>query len=129
MAPIRGTWLSLFAMLMIFIGPLVSQAMPMGQGHAMPMNMSMDMGSSMHGHGCEEDSGTVDKSGLHPIWEKCGYCSLFFHSPALASAPAFLPAAAPQAILGEVPHTLDGHARQAVFPGAMSRAPPSFSRV
>ena len=32
----RGSWLSLFAMLMIFIGPLVSQSMPMDHRASMP---------------------------------------------------------------------------------------------
>ncbi|MGF6359710.1 hypothetical protein ABH907_001374 [Pseudomonas frederiksbergensis] len=50
----RGSWISLFAMLMIFIGPLISQSMPMDSRAAassmaigMSMNMSMDMGSDM----------------------------------------------------------------------------------
>jgi hypothetical protein len=44
----RGSWISLFAMLMIFIGPLISQSMPMDQrASAMTMNMSMDMSMDM----------------------------------------------------------------------------------
>jgi hypothetical protein len=31
----RGSWISLFAMLMIFIGPLISQSMPMDSRAAM----------------------------------------------------------------------------------------------
>ena len=52
----RAGWLSLFAMLMIFIGPLVSQSMPMEHGASMPMDMEADMhmdgghhGDSHHG--------------------------------------------------------------------------------
>ncbi|NNG63058.1 DUF2946 domain-containing protein, partial [Pseudomonas fragi] len=41
MSQIRGSWLSLFAMLMIFIGPLISQAVPMD--HHASMNMTMPM--------------------------------------------------------------------------------------
>ncbi|WP_430304045.1 DUF2946 domain-containing protein, partial [Pseudomonas mosselii] len=46
---VGGGWLSLFAMWMIFIGPLVSQSMPMEHhaGMSMPMDMSMPMA---HGH-------------------------------------------------------------------------------
>ena len=43
MSHIRGSWLSLFAMLMIFIGPLISQAMPMDHAASMAMNPSMVM--------------------------------------------------------------------------------------
>ena len=44
----RGSWISLFAMLMIFIGPLISQSMPMDQrASSMSMNMSMDMSMDM----------------------------------------------------------------------------------
>ncbi|MGO1268723.1 MAG: DUF2946 family protein, partial [Pseudomonas bubulae] len=50
MSHIRGSWLSLFAMLMIFIGPLISQAMPMDHHASMPMPMSMDMGMDMSAH-------------------------------------------------------------------------------
>ncbi|HXR01601.1 MAG TPA: DUF2946 family protein, partial [Pseudomonas sp.] len=41
----QGAWLSLFAMLMIFIGPLVSQSMPMEHHNGMSMaaSMSADM--------------------------------------------------------------------------------------
>ena len=39
----RGSWISLFAMLMIFIGPLISQSMPMDQRTPMSMLMSIDM--------------------------------------------------------------------------------------
>jgi len=43
----RGSWISLFAMLMIFIGPLISQSMPMDQRTSMSMTMSMDMSMDM----------------------------------------------------------------------------------
>ncbi|MCF5016118.1 DUF2946 family protein, partial [Pseudomonas lactis] len=44
----RGSWISLFAMLMIFIGPLISQAMPMDHHAGMSMEMPMEMPSD-HG--------------------------------------------------------------------------------
>ncbi|MGC1330070.1 MAG: DUF2946 domain-containing protein [Pseudomonas sp.] len=114
----RATWLSLFAMLMMFIGPLISQSMPMDHDRAMPMEMSMDM------PGMDMGSHHGDPS-LHPIWEKCGYCSLFFHTPALPGTPDYLPLGTPLTVAGLVPPTLQGHARQAIFPGALTRAPPA----
>ncbi|TDF85229.1 DUF2946 domain-containing protein [Pseudomonas sp. H9] len=121
---VRGSWLSLFAMLMIFIGPLVSQSMPMD--HRAPSNdmgMSMAMDSAAD---CHSDNQHGGSSSLHVIWEKCGYCSLFFHCPALPQALSLLntEAAPASGLLIALPR--QGHARQPVFPGALTRAPPPF---
>ncbi|QCI14818.1 DUF2946 domain-containing protein [Pseudomonas putida] len=123
----RGSWLSLFAMWMIFIGPLVSQSMPMEHhaGMNMPMDMSMPMSMAMADeHGADNHHGHGGDGQLHVMWEKCGYCSLLFNCPALPQtlSPLTAGAVAPSAHLPAP--TLDGHARQAVFPGARSRAPP-----
>ncbi|WP_236185520.1 DUF2946 domain-containing protein [Pseudomonas juntendi] len=119
-----GGWLSLFAMWMIFIGPLISQAMPMNHhaGMAMPMEMPMPAahqhaGDSHHGHGSDGQ--------LHVMWEKCGYCSLLFNCPALPQALSPLSAGSVVPTSHLIAPTHQGHARQAVFPGARSRAPPS----
>lgn len=124
----RASWLGVFAMLMMFIGPLVSQSLPMAAGatstmaHDMAMDMSMPMSMSMSMPAAEHaaDHG----HSVHPLWEKCGYCSLFFHTPALPRAPQFIAAAQPLHSLGRAPQALAGHARQAIFPGARTRAPP-----
>ena len=114
----RGSWLSLFAMLMIFIGPLISQAMPMNHHDSMPM---MDMDMSAH---AEHQKPTANDH--HAIWEKCGYCTLLFSCPALPGTPDLTLFATPQpkSYLASSPRL--GHARQPVFPGARSRAPPAF---
>lgn len=119
-----GGWLSLFTMWMIFIGPLISQAMPMNHhaGMAMPMDMPMPAahqhaGDSHHGHGSDGQ--------LHVMWEKCGYCSLLFNCPALPQALSPLSAGSVVPTSHLIAPTHQGHARQAVFPGARSRAPPS----
>lgn len=117
----RGSWLSLFAMLMIFIGPLVSQSMPMDHRASMPsMDMAMDCHSGSHA-----SSPADNPAALHVIWEKCGYCSLFFHCPALPQTLSLLDteAVSPHTTLRA--HPRQGHARQAIFPGARSRAPPA----
>lgn len=77
---VGGGWLSLFAMWMIFIGPLVSQSMPMEHHAGMPMDMSMSMPMA-HAH--DEHHGHGNDGQLHVMWEKCGYCSLLFNCPAL----------------------------------------------
>ncbi|MEG1039431.1 MAG: DUF2946 domain-containing protein [Pseudomonas sp.] len=121
---VRGSWLSLFAMLMIFIGPLVSQSMPMDhRAMSKDMNMSMAMGSSAD---CHSDGQHTDSASLHVIWEKCGYCSLFFHCPALPQALSLLNTEAAPASSTLITLTRQGYARHTVFPGALTRAPPAF---
>ncbi|WP_213879594.1 DUF2946 domain-containing protein [Pseudomonas sp. dw_358] len=130
----RASWLGVFAMLMMFIGPLISQSLPMAPSAAMAMAMAMDMSMDMsmpmpaaesraNGQHADHDHA------LHPLWEKCGYCSLFFHTPALPHTAMFFAAAQP----GHSPVTADapqpGYAGQAIFPGARTRAPPSLRHV
>ncbi len=108
-------------MLMIFIGPLISQSMPMN------MSVSMDMGSGVSGcHGDNPHASHPAKSQgeQHVLWEKCGYCSLLFNCPALPSGLSFAQLDAPLAQHFLIPATRLGHARQTVFPGALTRAPP-----
>ncbi|KJK09127.1 MULTISPECIES: DUF2946 domain-containing protein [Pseudomonas] len=121
---VRGSWLSLFAMLMIFIGPLVSQSMPMDhRAMSTDMGMSMAMDSSAD---CHSGSHHESSPSLHVIWEKCGYCSLFFHCPALPQALSLLNTEAAPVSGSLIVQPRQGHARQTVFPGARTRAPPPF---
>ncbi|MFZ6047877.1 DUF2946 domain-containing protein [Pseudomonas sp. CR3202] len=115
----RGAWLGLLAMLLVFVGPLVSQARDMGQA-GVPAWMGELACSTEH-------SGPSHQPAMpeHELsWAKCGYCTLLFNSPALGStAPhglALADAASPQ----PTPETQAGHRSQAVFPGALTRAPP-----
>ncbi|MFJ4154566.1 DUF2946 domain-containing protein [Pseudomonas sp. NPDC089752] len=119
---VGGGRLSLFAMWMIFIGPLVSQSMPMD--HHAGMNMPMDMKMSMeHQHGEAAQCHTGDGQ-LHVMWEKCGYCSLLFNCPALPQTLSPLSSGHLTPTSLNTFSTHQGHARQAFFPGARSRAPP-----
>ncbi|MBC3423108.1 MULTISPECIES: DUF2946 domain-containing protein [unclassified Pseudomonas] len=127
---VGGGWLSLFAMWMIFIGPLVSQSMPMDHHAGMNMSMAMDMPmASGHSHAGQDHHGHGNDGQLHADWEKCGYCSLLFNCPALPQTLS------PLSLASAIPSTLttyptrQGHALQAVFPGARSRAPPASINV
>lgn len=111
----RGSWISLFAMLMIFIGPLISQAMPMDHHAGMSMEMPADHGDSHHPKAPSEH---------HALWAKCGYCELLFSCPALPGNASFVAVGAPPPANALTPATRLGHARQSIFPGARSRAPP-----
>ncbi|MEG7362578.1 DUF2946 domain-containing protein [Pseudomonas citronellolis] len=122
-----GIWLALFAMLMIHLGPLLSQSMPMD--HPMPamagmegMACSEQMRGGHHGADAAQQGFSADH-----FMEKCGYCGLLLHSPALETPrlalSADLPGAAPapQVVIEQsIPPS-------PIFPGARSRAPPSMS--
>ena len=126
----RGSWISLFAMLMIFIGPLISQSMPMDQRTPMSMEMSMDMSMDMSAmehadHGAPAAAEHCPPaSGHHALWEKCGYCSLLFNCPALTGGGSFATFDIPTVNTFTTPSPRLGHARQTFFPGARTRAPP-----
>ena len=128
-------------MLMIFIGPLISQSMPMEHhsGMAMPaptsmsMHGEMDMSASMDmSMGADEHSSHVkaeQSAGVdHVIWAKCGYCTLLFSCPALTKTVAVLAPVPPRPADFYNEATQLGHAQRNVFPNARSRAPP-FSSV
>ncbi|WP_095127339.1 DUF2946 domain-containing protein [Pseudomonas sp. Irchel s3h14] len=126
----RGSWISLFAMLMIFIGPLISQSMPMDQRASMSMTMSMDMSMNMSAmdHADHDAQPAAEhcppKASHHALWEKCGYCSLLFNCPALTGGQSFVAFDTPTASTFTTPSPRLGHARQTFFPGARTRAPP-----
>ncbi|UZE12611.1 DUF2946 domain-containing protein [Pseudomonas sp. B21-053] len=127
----RGSWISLFAMLMIFIGPLISQSMPMDQraSMSMSMNMSMDMSMNMtmDGHGEQAKEHCPPQAEHHALWEKCGYCSLLFNCPALTGGQTFVAFDSTPTSTFTTPSPRLGHARQTFFPGARTRAPPIAS--
>jgi hypothetical protein len=123
----RGSWISLFAMLMIFIGPLISQSMPMDQrAVSMAMSMSMDMPAMEHGEHAAQTTAEhcPPQPSHHAIWEKCGYCNLLFNCPALTGGQTFVTFHTPASTTFTTPATRLGHARQTFFPGARTRAPP-----
>lgn len=115
-----GSWISLFAMLMIFIGPLISQAMPMDHhaGMSMSMDMPMEHGETHHKQAPDEH---------HALWSKCGYCDLLYSCPALPGGISTYTLSSPPPANALTPATRLGHARQSIFPGARSRAPPIAS--
>ncbi|MCP8463402.1 DUF2946 domain-containing protein [Pseudomonas sp. ZM23] len=137
-----GTWLALFAMLMIYVGPLVSQSLPMD--HPMPMDHAMPMqhGKTMQ-HGdvlaslaelaCSdaqrEHHAVMMSHGEQPLtadsfMEKCGYCSLLIHSPPLTTPPVLLDHGLSGARAPVSSFATSAIPASPVFPGARSRAPP-----
>lgn len=121
----RGSWISLFAMLMIFVGPLISQSMPMDQHMPASMTMNMDMSAgALAGHEATTAEHCPPQNGHHALWEKCGYCSLLFNCPALPGEQSLAFFDTPTANTYTTPSPRLGHARPSFFPGARTRAPP-----
>jgi hypothetical protein len=119
----HALWISLFAMLMVFAGPLISQSMPMGNAHGMDMPMHHG-GKHAGAHAVAQLSQSPPRADLHPIWEKCGYCNLMLHCPALPQTLTLLNAPAGPEPRAQHYFTRAGYARPAIFAGALTRAPP-----
>lgn len=106
-------------MLLLFVGPLVSQARDMAPG-----GVPAWMGELA----CAADqraTGDAPPMPSHEMaWAKCGYCTLLFNSPALGSTALY--ASLPCDLASPPPSlaTQAGHGTRAVFPGALTRAPP-----
>ena len=110
----------MLAMLLLCVGPLLSQWL-------VPAQPAWLAELSCSEHPASHSPGAGDSHGHDPLWAKCGYCSLLFSSPALASpapllfgpasfATAFIPVGGSQ----HVPAL-------AIYPGSRSRAPPLLS--
>ena len=121
-----SAWVSLFAVLMMFVGPLVSQIMPTNPGMAAPTSISRAAHTAMalaQPH-CQADATHTPDNTLHPLWERCGYCSLFFHCPALPQSLQLRADTPPVVTLRLLVQARQGHGVKPVFPGARTRAPP-----
>ncbi|MDW6093385.1 DUF2946 domain-containing protein [Vibrio rhizosphaerae] len=71
-------WLGLFAMLMIYMAPLVSQTMMMDRTTHHHQQMAAH-------HVTHAPTGHQDAHALHHAW--CGYCSLLLHMSGLTHMP------------------------------------------
>ena len=120
-----GAWLSLLAMLLVFVGPLIGQGLSLAHSAGPALE---DICGAVPGQGlaAQSDSGPADHHGTM-IWEKCGYCSLLFQHPALSDSHALVPRLAliPSSFAHN--HFTPEQASAPVFPGARSRAPPQAS--
>jgi hypothetical protein len=107
---------ALLAMLLLCVGPLLSQWL-------LPAQAEPDCSE----HAASHSAAAGDSHGHDPLWAKCGYCSLLFSSPALASPAPLLLGPAPFAT-ALLPAGGSQHAPASpIFPGSRSRAPPLLS--
>lgn len=117
------TWLALFAMLMVFAGPLISQAQRL---MAMPASSETSAAYSMpmHLHG-EEKVGTAAATPFvaHIDMAACGYCELFLHAPGL-EPPQVVPPVTPPPAGFVAPVTVVTTPSTPTYPRYITRAPP-----
>ncbi|KFE54531.1 hypothetical protein IV01_15595 [Pseudomonas syringae] len=111
-------------MLMIFVGPLISQGISLAHGKSQAMEMAGMECHDMPGMRQMSHHALPEKPHELIVWEKCGYCSLLFQHPALAESNLpglrlYVPSPQYRFI-----HFMPQQATPPVFPGARSRAPP-----
>lgn len=131
-------------MLMIFIGPLVFQSIPMdhpmpmgvGMGHEGMSRENMDHSDTAHA-GCSDVQYSVvhaDMPGVDGeegnrltsdvLWEKYGYCSPSFHGPSLIEDACLALLSVPFAAALTIAFLNEAFIVSPAFPGARTRAPP-----
>ncbi|HHB1425794.1 TPA: DUF2946 domain-containing protein [Serratia odorifera] len=81
-------WLGLFAMLMIFLAPLISSQL--ADKHHLSMTMPMSGHQMMPHHQTRQSAPMTHHDAGDAGVDLCGYCSLFHHTPALDTT-LFLP--------------------------------------
>lgn len=108
-------------MLLVLVGPLVSQAREMGQAGVPGW---MDELACATEHSAPGHDSTMP--GHEMSWAKCGYCTLLFNSPALSPDTLHGLDLADLTTAPPTPATQSGHGSRAVFPGALTRAPPAL---
>jgi len=112
-------------MLMIFLGPLVSQGMSMTHGMSEPMTMpEMPCHDGMPGMQHASAPDTVGEHHTLVLWEKCGYCSLLFQHPPLPQSIFTIARSGYPPALFLTSTVTPEPAIPPVFPGARTRAPP-----
>jgi hypothetical protein len=124
-----GALPALFAMLILLVGPLLSQAVSLS--HASPSPHACHETADVHGLHAIGDmpartahaAGHTDAHG-HAIWAKCGYCDLLLTCPAVGGVGYVSVATPPHGVAELSARWVDRARPSPVFPGARSRAPP-----
>ncbi|MBH8579210.1 DUF2946 domain-containing protein [Bisbaumannia pacifica] len=127
---------ALLAMLLLVTGPLIGQLRAAGHtGHTGHTGHISHVGHTGHishaghtGHNSHAGHGDTQPQAAFGWHAQCGYCSLFQQVPVLmAMLPYVAPVASP-AITAPVVATRRAHGGAAVFPQALTRAPPVLTR-
>lgn len=115
-ADYRASWLALLAMLLLSVGPLLSQLTAPAEP-AWLTELACGEHAGSHNNPLDHDA----------LWAKCGYCTLLLNSPATGCASPTLALAAAIPADRHAAPVRSGVVRSAIFPGSRSRAPPAYS--
>ena len=115
-ADYRASWLALLAMLLLSVGPLLSQ-FTAPSAPAWLTELACGEHASSHDNPLDHDA----------LWAKCGYCTLLLNSPATGCVSPTLALAAAIPVDRHAAPVRSGVVRSAIFPGSRSRAPPAYS--
>jgi len=115
-ADYRASWLALLAMLLLSVGPLLSQ-FTAPAAPAWLTELACGEHASSHDNPLDHDA----------LWAKCGYCTLLLNSPATGCASPTLALAAAIPADRHAAPVRSGVVRSAIFPSSRSRAPPAYS--
>lgn len=115
------TALALFAMMMAFVGPLISQTQRLMDmpAHGETSRSPSHMASRHVGH----VSMPGPNSGSHWHMAACGYCDLFLHAPGI-EPPRVVPPIAPPPPWKQPQRTVALPVAAIVYPRYSPRAPP-----
>lgn len=126
------TALALFAMLMAFAGPLISQMQRLMEMPAHGGVMIMSSATSSH-HGMSEADHRLSSAPMpaemhltandHWHMAACGYCELFLHAPGI-EAPAVVVPISPTPAVFDPPPNAGAPASAPIYPRYAPRAPP-----
>ncbi|WP_110708835.1 DUF2946 domain-containing protein [Salinicola sp. CR57] len=118
------TALALFAMLMAFTGPLISQMQRLME---MPAHGGMMMATSHHAAAVDDhrmpSSARSMSADDHWHMAACGYCELFLHAPGIAP-PRVTPPVTPPPSAEHPLEVIAPPSPTPVYPRYASRAPP-----
>jgi hypothetical protein len=137
-----SAWLALFAMLLVLIAPVISQSLALNhaptndisllshhQEFRQPFNTAGHEHNHEHGEGALHSINEAPSPAKHSDhgFAKCGYCTLMVKSPVLTGFSCCFQNVAGSEIEPAPPESKNSRPIKAVFPNALSRAPPSFT--
>ncbi|WP_168380891.1 DUF2946 family protein [Modicisalibacter radicis] len=118
-APPRAIYLALLAMLLVLVGPIVGQLCAYGEPHHTAHG-------SRDGHAVGMASSAAEHHSPARDWHtQCGYCSLLLHVPVLDGVVPRIERQAQGVEDARVAAVRAAHGAPALFPHALTRAPPS----
>ncbi|WP_442488198.1 DUF2946 family protein [Halomonas litopenaei] len=135
----HAPWWALVAMCLVVLGPLIGQVSGQMHGQHAAHHKSGHAAHQMDGHAGHATNSQAGHAIRQPassdqpdpaptaqqgLVDACGYCSLYQHVPVLTLLLVLAALAGPIRRQGVCHRPARGHSRPAVFPQALTRAPP-----